>query len=75
MTAAAALAQGKGPHNRSKVFTDPNRMRRAWLAAILRVPAGPGASRRLPAAQLPGWKANGGKTCTAVVSLHGCSGL
>lgn len=75
-----------GLHNSTKKFTDPKamrpadwidpaEMRRAWNAAIVRVPDGDGKSVEASVYQLATGRFNFMKKQPAVIYLHGCSGF
>lgn len=79
-------AQDPGLHNSTKVFSapadltwkhwdDPDELERTWMAAIVRVPAGPGRSTRATTEDLERQTAATGQKLPTVIYLHGCSGI
>ncbi len=84
LTPSLGMAQSEGLGNATKVFTpaaemteadwsDPAEMRRAWDAAIVRVPAGAGRFTLSTTAQLAAATPDG--RMPTVIYLHGCSGI
>ena len=79
-------AQADGLHNSTKTFTDASEMSaqdwtdskemdRTWRAAIVRIPAGKGKSRRSTTADLPNDPSLKDRKLPTVIYMHGCSGI
>ena len=83
---ATAFSQDRGLHNSSKVFSapadlswedwsDPYEMERTWRAAIVRVPAGRGQSRRVTTDDLQKQTTEIERKLPTIIYMHGCSGI
>ncbi len=81
-----AVAQDRGLHNSSKVFSDPvdvswrdwfdpREMERSWRAALVRVPAGKGRSKLMTTGDLHNERTGIEGKIPTVIYMHGCSGI